>query len=72
MVGIIYILYVKKYHLRHVYNVKGGINPIIINTGTASTYPEPANKEEFLRRQLYDYDYPEILPPVYDWPHTRK
>ena len=37
---------------------------------TASTYPEPSNKEAFIRMQLYDYDYDGVsaLPARYDWP----
>jgi len=37
-------------------------------SGTASTYPEPANKETFIRQQLYDYTYNTALPVRYDWP----
>ena len=36
--------------------------------GTASTYPEPEDKEAFIRQQLYDYNYDRSLPPVYQWP----
>ena len=36
--------------------------------GTASTYPEPKDKEVFIRQQLYDYNYDRALPPVYQWP----
>ena len=36
--------------------------------GTASTYPEPEDKEVFIRQQLYDYNYDRALPPVYQWP----
>merc|ERR1712025_1095022 len=37
---------------------------------TASTYPEPADKEDFIRLQLYDYNYDGIsaLPAKYSWP----
>jgi malate dehydrogenase (oxaloacetate-decarboxylating)(NADP+) len=37
---------------------------------TASTYPEPKDKESFIRSQLYDYDYESTccLPATYDWP----
>ncbi len=37
---------------------------------TASTYPEPKDKEAFIRMQLYDYEYDEVssLPTRYDWP----
>ena len=37
-------------------------------SGTASTYPEPADKETFIREQLYDYNYDRALPAVYQWP----
>merc|ERR1712142_1043852 len=37
-------------------------------SGTASTYPEPANKETFIRQQLYDYTYNTALPARYVWP----
>jgi len=37
-------------------------------SGTASTYPEPEDKETFIRQQLYDYNYDRALPPVYSWP----
>lgn len=38
--------------------------------GSASTYPEPKNKEEFIRSQLYDYNYngSSALPQQYAWP----
>merc|ERR1712117_89168 len=37
---------------------------------TASTYPEPEDKEAFIRSQLYDYNYDGVsaLPARYDWP----
>jgi len=39
-------------------------------TGTASTYPEPEDKEAFIRTHLYDYDYDKVsaLPQLYQWP----
>jgi len=38
--------------------------------GTASTYPEPEDKEAFIREQLYDYNYDQkpALPTLYKWP----
>merc|ERR1712088_602884 len=36
--------------------------------GLASTYPEPENIEEFIRAQLYDYNYTTALPARYGWP----
>merc|ERR1719244_2368360 len=40
--------------------------------GTASTYPEPKNKEEFIRSTLYDYDYSATaaLPVRFQWPDS--
>jgi len=37
---------------------------------TASTYPEPKDKEEFIKMQLYDYEYDGVsaLPEIYAWP----
>merc|ERR1719193_2212307 len=37
-------------------------------SGTASTYPEPVDKESFIRQQLYDYPFNTALPTRYDWP----
>ena len=36
----------------------------------ASTYPEPKDKEEFIKMQLYDYEYDGVsaLPVQYAWP----
>merc|ERR1719370_2361957 len=38
--------------------------------GTASTYPEPEDKEAFIRTHLYDYNYDKVsyLPNTYAWP----
>merc|ERR1719312_717416 len=38
--------------------------------GTASTYPEPEDKESFIRATLYDYNYDHqsALPTLYNWP----
>uniref|UniRef100_A0A914VSW9 Malic enzyme n=1 Tax=Plectus sambesii TaxID=2011161 RepID=A0A914VSW9_9BILA len=36
--------------------------------GTASHYPEPSNKEKFIREQIYDTTYGQFLPDTYDWP----
>uniref|UniRef100_A0A915HLG7 Malic enzyme NAD-binding domain-containing protein n=1 Tax=Romanomermis culicivorax TaxID=13658 RepID=A0A915HLG7_ROMCU len=36
--------------------------------GIASQYPEPEDKEEFIRAQLYDCEYKTYKPDVYDWP----
>jgi len=37
-------------------------------TGTASLYPEPEDKEAFIRAQLYDPSYSSPLPETWDWP----
>ncbi|KAF0767616.1 NADP-dependent malic enzyme-like [Aphis craccivora] len=37
-------------------------------TGVASTFPEPEDKIEFIKAQLYDYNYSSALPPLYSWP----
>lgn len=36
--------------------------------GHASVYPEPEDKEAFIRALLYDYHYTPAVPKVYDWP----
>lgn len=36
--------------------------------GLATTYPEPANKEEFVREHQYLIDYGTFIPPTYPWP----
>ena len=38
----------------------------------ASVYPEPLDKKEFIRSQLYDYNYDgtSALPPHYAWPKS--
>ena len=38
--------------------------------GTASTYPEPANMEEFITSQLYDPNYTPALPTTFSWPEN--
>ncbi|XP_077018463.1 NADP-dependent malic enzyme isoform X2 [Tamandua tetradactyla] len=35
---------------------------------TATVYPEPSNKEAFVRSQVYNTDYDQILPDCYSWP----
>ncbi|CAG0881480.1 unnamed protein product [Cyprideis torosa] len=34
----------------------------------AGTYPEPADKEAFIKAQQYDYHYNQACPEVYSWP----
>lgn len=36
----------------------------------ASTYPEPENKEEYIREHLYSTDYESFVPETWDWPDT--
>ncbi|XP_042191937.1 NAD-dependent malic enzyme, mitochondrial [Callorhinchus milii] len=36
----------------------------------AFQYPEPKNKEEYIRRKLWRTDYESFLPDVYDWPES--
>lgn len=36
--------------------------------GTASVFPEPEDKEGFIREQLYDTTYASALPVQYPWP----
>uniref|UniRef100_A0A4W3INW2 Malic enzyme n=1 Tax=Callorhinchus milii TaxID=7868 RepID=A0A4W3INW2_CALMI len=38
----------------------------------AFQYPEPKNKEEYIRRKLWRTDYESFLPDVYDWPESTK
>nr|CAD7195183.1 unnamed protein product [Timema douglasi] len=39
--------------------------------GIASVYPEPKDKEAFVKAQLYDYNYDQsVLPPTYPWPEV--
>ncbi|XP_036895355.1 NADP-dependent malic enzyme [Sturnira hondurensis] len=35
---------------------------------TATVYPEPPDKEAFVRSQMYSTDYDQILPECYSWP----
>ena len=38
----------------------------------ASVYPGPEDKQDFIIKQLYDYDYDGVsaLPPKYSWPQN--
>lgn len=31
-------------------------------------YPEPEDKEMFVRQQIYSVDYEELINETYDWP----
>lgn len=39
----------------------------------ATTYPEPVDKEAFIRKQLYDTTYDNFEPNTWSWPeeHTK-
>ncbi|OWF52459.1 NADP-dependent malic enzyme-like [Mizuhopecten yessoensis] len=45
-----------------------GIAEMVYKSGNASTYPEPENKEEFIRNHLYDADYESFVPETWTWP----
>ncbi|OXA50172.1 NADP-dependent malic enzyme [Folsomia candida] len=38
--------------------------------GEATTYPEPANKKDFIRAQIYSFTYNRAVPPFYPFPKT--
>ena len=38
-------------------------------TGTAGRYPEPKDKEAFVRANQYHHDYDSYLPKTYTWPN---
>jgi len=40
----------------------------LYQTKKAWNYPEPANKEEFIRMQLYDTKYEYFGPKTWKWP----
>ena len=35
--------------------------------GTASHYPEPEDKKEFIKSFIYDSDYEDFVPPTWKW-----
>lgn len=39
-------------------------------TGMASMYPEPNDKEDYIRSMLYNFEYNTYKPDVYDWPEN--
>jgi malate dehydrogenase (oxaloacetate-decarboxylating)(NADP+) len=47
---------------------------VLLKIGIASTYPEPEDKEAFIRAQLYDFNYDNksALPELYEWPSLSK
>lgn len=36
--------------------------------GMAFYYPEPLNKEGFVRATMWNTDYDSFMPDTYDWP----
>lgn len=40
--------------------------------GKATTYPEPVNKEQFIRSHLYDTEYSSYCPITWEWPAEHK
>lgn len=36
--------------------------------GTAKLYPEPEDKEAFIRSQIYSVEYEDLINKTYDWP----
>jgi malate dehydrogenase (oxaloacetate-decarboxylating)(NADP+) len=40
----------------------------VYKEGMASTYPEPKDKEKFIRSFLYDVAYENFEPDTWDWP----
>ena len=39
-----------------------------LQKGTAAFYPEPEDKEAFIRAQMYSTNYEDFTPELYDWP----
>jgi len=39
-----------------------------VANGVATVVPEPADKEEMVRKTMYNPVYDESAPPVYKWP----
>ncbi|ESO98579.1 hypothetical protein LOTGIDRAFT_239020 [Lottia gigantea] len=42
----------------------------VYREGLATTYPEPANKEEFIRSHIYEPDYECFVPETWPWPQN--
>ncbi|CAG2213507.1 E1.1.1.40 [Mytilus edulis] len=40
------------------------------STGAAAAYPEPENKEEFIRNYLYHTEYESFIPETWTWPES--
>lgn len=41
---------------------------VCYNDGTANLYPEPKDKEMYIRSQIYNVEYDELINKFYDWP----
>ena len=44
------------------------VSQYVYDTKMAAYYPEPEDKEKFIRAQLYDYNYESFIPEMYDFP----
>lgn len=49
-------------------NVVYLLNFLLFVLGVATTFPEPCEKEEFIRCQMYNPDYEPALFPEYSYP----
>lgn len=34
-------------------------------------YPEPADKNRYIRSKVWTYEYESFMPDVYDWPESK-
>lgn len=34
-------------------------------------YPEPADKNSYVRSKVWTYEYDSFMPDVYDWPESK-
>jgi hypothetical protein len=41
---------------------------VYFQDGTAGLYPEPRDKEMYVRSQIYGVEYDELINKTYDWP----
>ena len=44
------------------------ITKLAYQEGLAGLYPEPCNKKEFVKLNMYKTEYETFLPDCYDWP----
>lgn len=49
------------------------ISEWLYKNSKATYYPEPQDKETFIRKQLYDTTYTSYVPSTWEWPaeHTK-